>query len=495
MSTEETMALKTTIDLSPFRVDPENRVTDTPNSLTIETMISNGNLDEVPQYIKDLAASIKATDNKNEQAIQVLPKSADGYYVAVSGNTRLLALKYLNAIGETVTLKYETRSDLLDVSKRLASRFIENHARTDVTAVQKAYEIGKLRELLSEQITSEKPDLKPRQVAGEVSNRLGQLTGLHKATLGVYLNFGEFPEVLKSYVIEGKIDLYAAYAVFAATKESPDSITADLTALYAIAVANGKNLISQGMVKSYYSDREKSQEDTKKLRSAIERSSAALQVKAEDGEIDPDTLALAQIESESTGIPTEKILDNVQSDPEAPASESSVKATAEKLKNRQEMPVLARPAADSKINLNLESLQQIKLSAYDAEGLQQIQNRVAGLLKSVASLVATDEQFISSMIDLLASTLPASDESASTLAGIYDRAFEGINGVKSEAEKQADEVAKQERIAKKEAEKQAKEKAKAEAANTVKPTESKAKKGKKKSVAEAVAEEEANHNG
>jgi hypothetical protein len=158
MSTEETMGtLKTTIDLSPFRVDPENRVTDTPNSLTIETMISNGNLDEVPQYIKDLAASIKATGNKNEQAIQVLPKSADGYYVAVSGNTRLLALKYLNAIGETVTLKYETRSDLLDVSKRLASRFIENHARTDVTAVQKAYEIGKLRELLSEQIASEKP--------------------------------------------------------------------------------------------------------------------------------------------------------------------------------------------------------------------------------------------------------------------------------------------------------------------------------------------------
>lgn len=488
MSNEEQMGmgtLKTTIDLSAFRVDPENRFTESPNSLQIETMISNGSLEEVPTYIKELAASIKATGGQNESAIHVLPKSADGYYVAISGNSRLLAIKYLEAIGEPIKLKYETRSDLLDESKRLASRFIENHARTDVSPVQKAYEISKLKALLTDTISAEKPELKPRQVAGEVSAKLIELTGLHKATVSIYLAFSEYPEILKSYVLDGKIDLYAAHAVYVATKESPDNISNDLSALAAIAIANGKSQISQGMVKKYYEDSTKSQEETKKLRSAIERSSAALQVAAEDGEVDADLLAIAQIESESTGIPTETILETVSSDPEA--TPEDVKAATKKLQNRAEQPVLTRSEADRKVSTNLECLQQLKLSAYDAEGLQQIQSRVAGLLKAVSTLVATDEAFISGMIGLL-NVNPLNDEAASTLASIFDRAYDGINGIKSIEEKAKDAQDKAERLAKKEADKLAK----ATPKNDVKPTESKAGRGrKKKSVAEAVAEEEA----
>jgi hypothetical protein len=440
-------------------------------------MISNGNLDEVPDYIKTLAASIKATNGRNESAIQVLPKSSDGYYVAVSGNSRLLAIKYLEAIGEYFELKYETRQDLLDPAKRLASRFIENHARNDVSAFQKAYEISQLKELLTEEMSTSEE--KPRKIAANVTARLVELTGLQKATLSVYLNFDEFSEVLKAYVMDGKIELYAAYAVH--TSKSED-ISKDLSAMMTMAIANGKSQISQSVVKKFYGDVEQSLEDTKKIQKAIERSAPALQVAAEDGEVDFDLLALAQVESEATGIPTEQILENVQSDPETKATETQVKATAEKLKNRAEEPQLSRRDSDKKIELNISGLEQLKLSVYDAEGLAQVQSRVAGLLKAVSGLVATDEAFVSGVISLLASTLPANDEAASTLASIYDRGFDGINAVKTAKQKTDDAQAKAERIAEK-------ARAKEKPQNDVKPTESKAKGKRKKSIADAAAEE------
>lgn len=466
MSTEVEMGkLNVSTQIDMFRVDPDNRATENPNSLMIETMISNGDLDSVPQDVKELAESLRASGNSNDTVIAVQPKNDDGFYQAIFGNRRILALKYLAAaLGETVSVRYEIRTNLssLDIARMQLS---ENFSRQDITPVQKAYEFSRLKRLKVEELQANS-NLTDRKASAKAMEELPSIVGVASSTLAVYVAFENYSEALKSAVMADKIDIFAAALVN--SKSTEETLEADLEAMWDIAVDNRFSKISQNAVKAFYTNQEKA----KKVEEKIEQAPVELQVAIEEGTEDPDMVALAVIESESTGIPAEQILNQAKSDSESgKASEPAIKAASAKLKDREKVEMDPEQVQE-KIAFAKAALPSIKLSAYDPQEQQIIQKRVASMLYAVSGQIGYSEHFTSTLIglmEMIESDLPS-------VAVALENGYNAINDLPPASKKADDAAAKEAKLAAKEA--------KLAAKNDVKSTTTKSKAKKKPVVDE-----------